>query len=381
MKKCIRVLTVLMVLCMLLTVAGAKEVEKTWLLQTPELSVTLPDNLKVEIWDDGDLEDLLAGDGICMAFSDPSLDFEKSKKMFLGTVTVQETQLDQGIINFSHFYEDEALAMEQTMRALYGFLGINGSAIKFDSFENKQTDYLKTTVQYKIDGVTVTDTTYAAAENGLTYLFRFTTAGVNKNAVVKKIMDQVLLEPTSYTTTDFVDVAGHWSQKANETAVEKDLFAGTSAIHFSPDEPMTRAMLVQVLYRMEGEPEIKERPEFSDVTIDNWFADAVAWAGNNAIVQGYDGAFNPDGKVTREQLAAILWRYAKYQKRDVSIGENTNILSYEDAFDIVGYAIPAFQWTCGAGLMSGVDISHLAPQNLTTRAEVATILVRYLEKK
>ena len=221
MKKCIRVLTVLMVLCMLLTVAGAKEVEKTWLLQTPELSVTLPDNLKVEIWDDGDLEDLLAGDGICMAFSDPSLDFEKSKKMFLGTVTVQETQLDQGIINFSHFYEDEALAMEQTMRALYGFLGINGSAIKFDSFENKQTDYLKTTVQYKIDGVTVTDTTYAAAENGLTYLFRFTTAGVNKNAVVKKIMDQVLLEPSSYTTTDFVDVAGHWAQNAIETAVEE----------------------------------------------------------------------------------------------------------------------------------------------------------------
>lgn len=381
MKYWVRVLTVLMVVCMLLTVAGAKEQEKTWLLEVPDLSVTLPADLEVELWSGEDMAELLADGGICMAFSDDSLDFEKDKKLFLGTVTVQETADNQGIIDFNHFYENELVRMQEVLRAFYGFLGISRSDLKFDTYENEQADYLKTTVQYKIDGVPVTDTTYSVSKDGLTYLFRFTTAGVRKEKVTKNIMDQVVLNQSVYSSSGFVDVAGHWAQSAIETAVKKDLFSGTTLFHFSPDEAMNRAMLVQVLYRMDGEPNVKKLVPFKDVEPGDWYTDAAIWAYQKKIIQGYDGNFMPQEKVTREQLAAILWRFAKYQKQDVSVGEDTNILSYEDAFDIAEYAIPAFQWTCGAGLMSGVDEEHLAPQNNATRAEVATILVRYLDLK
>jgi hypothetical protein len=94
---------------------------------------------------------------------------------------------------------------------------------------------------------------------------------------------------------------------------------------------------------------------------------------------GGDGRFLPDGNITREQLAVMLWRYAKYQGYDVSIGEDTNILSYSDAFDISDYAYPALQWACGAGIISGDDSGSLNPQGFATRAEAAAILRRFIE--
>ena len=103
----------------------------------------------------------------------------------------------------------------------------------------------------------------------------------------------------------------------------------------------------------------------------------MAWASENGIVKGSGGKFDPDGLLTREQLAAILWRYAKYEGRDVSVGENTNILSYNDAFDVSEYAYAPLQWACGDGLIKGSS-GNLMPQGTTTRAQVATILVRYL---
>ena len=169
-----------------------------------------------------------------------------------------------------------------------------------------------------------------------------------------------------------------WFYSSVEFASVNGLFNGTSATTFSPEEPMTRAMLVTVLHRLEGGPVMYSKASFKDVPADKYYTDAVAWASCVGIVTGNtDGTFDPDGLVTREQMAAILWRYAKYKGYDVSVGENTNILSYDDAFSVSEYAIPAMQWACGSGIINGVTPSTLQPKANASRAVVATILMRF----
>lgn len=141
---------------------------------------------------------------------------------------------------------------------------------------------------------------------------------------------------------------------------------------------MTRAMLVTVLHRLEGTPATTGNT-FSDVASGKWYTNAVVWANVKGIVKGYDSdTFGTNDFITREQLATILYRYAQYKGYDVSVGEDTNILSYEDAFNISEYAIPAVQWACGAGIMQG-DAAKLDPQGNATRAQVAAMLMRFIE--
>jgi uncharacterized repeat protein (TIGR02543 family) len=155
------------------------------------------------------------------------------------------------------------------------------------------------------------------------------------------------------------------------------LFSGTDDTAFSPDMTMTRGMLVMVLWRMEGSPAVADAADFSDIVSSAWYADAVAWAAENEIVTGYgENKFGPEDNITREQMAVVLYRYAQYKGYDVSVGEDTNILSYEDAFDIAEYAIPSIQWACGASLMQGSD-GYLMPQGDADRAQVAAILHRF----
>ena len=112
-----------------------------------------------------------------------------------------------------------------------------------------------------------------------------------------------------------------------------------------------------------------------------WYENAVAWAVKNGIAGGTgNDDFSPDSSITREQLAVMLYHYAKYKGYDVSVGEDTNILPYHDAFSISEYAYSALQWACGAGIIDGDDNGNLNPQNSTTRAEVAAMLQRFIEK-
>ena len=113
-----------------------------------------------------------------------------------------------------------------------------------------------------------------------------------------------------------------------------------------------------------------------------WYLDAVTWAASQGIVGGYGGGlFGPEDNITREQLATILYRYAQAKGYDVSVGEDTNILSYTDVADLAEYAIPAMQWACGAGVINGTgDGSTLTPQGNATRAQIATMLMRFCEE-
>ena len=139
-------------------------------------------------------------------------------------------------------------------------------------------------------------------------------------------------------------------------------------------------MFVTVLYRAEGEPEVNTGMPFDDVVADSYYANAVIWAEQNEIVKGIsETEFAPDMNITREQIAAIMFRNAKYKGYDVTVGENTNILSYTDFEEISEYAIEAMQYAVGSGLMKGKTETTLNPKDNATRAEIAAILQRFIE--
>ena len=153
---------------------------------------------------------------------------------------------------------------------------------------------------------------------------------------------------------------------------------GTAANYFDPNADITRGMFVTVLYRMAGSP-ITGVLDFVDVPSYEYYAAAIAWAHKGGIVMGIsDTEFAPDDKITREQMAAILYRYMNYNNLDTSAGDNTNVLSYSDSFAMSEYAVPAMQWAVGAGVMNGNGDGTFAPANNATRAEAAAVFVRTL---
>jgi len=178
----------------------------------------------------------------------------------------------------------------------------------------------------------------------------------------------------------YVDVdITKWYHEPIDFVLLAGLFKGITESTFEPDSAMTRSMMVAVLYRLGGSPAVTGEIPFPDVEPGSWYADAILWSEANEIVEGYDnGMFGPHDPITREQLAAILYRYAQYKGYDVSIGEETNILSYEDAFDISDYAVPAMQWAVGAGIIQG-DGAHLNPREYASRAQVAAMVMRFIE--
>ena len=170
-----------------------------------------------------------------------------------------------------------------------------------------------------------------------------------------------------------------WYHDGIHYCIEHGLMIGTGTNIFEPNSATSRAMIVTILWRLEGSPVVNYAMDFEDVAADQWYTEAVRWAASEKIVEGYsDTAFGPTDPITREQFATILWRYAKYKGYDVSVGEDTNILSYEDAFSISEYAIPAMQWACGAGLMQG-DGVNLTPKADATRAQAAALFQRFCE--
>ena len=169
-----------------------------------------------------------------------------------------------------------------------------------------------------------------------------------------------------------------WYHEATDYVLENGLMNGVGNNLFDPNGTTSRAMIVTILWRLEGEPVVNYLMQFEDVPADTWYTEAVRWAASEKIVEGWNGKFDPMGEITREQFATILWRYAKYKGYDVSVGEDTNILSYEDAFSVSEYAIPAMQWACGAGLMQG-DGVNLTPKADATRAQAAALFQRFCE--
>ena len=170
--------------------------------------------------------------------------------------------------------------------------------------------------------------------------------------------DVEVVEPAKTTYTDVPET--HWAYEAIEAVTEAGLFNGTSATTFSPEMDTTRGQLMTVLARLSGEKA-------------GTIAEGVAWAVANGVSDGT----NPEANITREQLVTMLYRYAQLKGKDVSVGENTNILSYDDAASVSEWAIAAMQWACGEGIIKGMTESTLVPGGYATRAQIATIMQRY----
>lgn len=208
--------------------------------------------------------------------------------------------------------------------------------------------------------------------------YDFDTKVQKKLVLYAKWIEEAAVEPEPELPV-FTDVKEtDWFYESVMTAFKKGLMNGVSETEFAPDTTLTRAMLVTILYRAEGEPATNRSIPFADIEMGSYYANAVIWAAQNGIVNGTtETTFAPDSNITREQVAAILYRYAIYKGMDaVDLSENLN---FADSDDVSEYAISALNWATGCGLVTGYEDNTLRPLANTTRAEAATLLQRFIE--
>ena len=193
----------------------------------------------------------------------------------------------------------------------------------------------------------------------------------------------VPLEPEADETLPFLDVdEDAWYYDAVCYVYGAGLFQGTSGTTFGPDDTMTRSMTATVLYRLSGETYTGTAATFGDMAAGAWYGTGVSWAAAREIAKGYgDGRFGVNDPVTREQLAAILYRYARYKGEDVSVGEDTNLIGFKDAGQVSEWAAPAVRWAVGVGLLKGDAAGCLRPLDQAARSEFAALLMRYVERE
>ena len=180
-------------------------------------------------------------------------------------------------------------------------------------------------------------------------------------------------EPLPFTDVSETD----WFHDAVQYAYENGLMDGVGDGQFAPNATTNRAMVVTILYRLAGEPAVSGQSDFTDVADGLWYTDAVAWAAEKGIVNGISATeFAPSGDLTREQLATVLYRYAEGMGYDVSA--QADLSGFPDADQIQSYATQALSWAVAEGLLQGFEDDSLQPGGTATRAQIATILMRFL---
>ena len=206
-----------------------------------------------------------------------------------------------------------------------------------------------------------------------------------RNCIYKffKDIDSVYIDARAVagnsTGIPFKDVPPYkWFYGSVKWAYEKGLLTGISDTEFAPNEPMTRGMIVTVLYRMEERPEVNGDAVFADVNLSKYYAKGIEWAASENIVSGYtNGNFGPEDSITREQLAKILYRYAEYKGYDVTASKE--LTGFSDASKVASYAEKYMKWAVAEELIQGSN-GKLNPKGNATRAEIAAILKRFVEK-
>lgn len=246
----------------------------------------------------------------------------------------------------------------------YVYYGIDGDSIYIDVTPDKG---------YQVKSITATDelgrrvSVYEAVKENQ-YYFTMPESDVT---ISVEFSYRVLTNP-------FTDVkTGDWFYDAVSYVYTEGLMTGTGTYTFSPSAPTSRAMLVTILWRLQGEPYVSGS-SFSDVKSSAYYYDAVRWAARYGIVEGYEGnVFKPDDAITREQFAAILYRYAEYCKYSTSA--STNLSAYKDNAKVSSWAGTAMKWAVAKGLFEGDNLGNLDPQGQTTRAAAAKLLMAFCE--
>ena len=205
-------------------------------------------------------------------------------------------------------------------------------------------------------------------------------SGSSKKSTASDDETSTVVQPSeTETSVSFKDVEkDSWYEDAVTYVVKNNLFRGVSETEFDPDSNMTRAMLVTVLYRLENTAEKVYNNIFRDVVSDEWYTDAVAWAAANGVVKGVNETeFAPNDNITREQMAAVIYRYAELKEYDIT--GSCDISQFADADTVSDWALDAIKWTNAAELVKGTSDTTLSPQDTATRAQVAAILMRFCE--
>lgn len=228
---------------------------------------------------------------------------------------------------------------------------------------------------YQLDKLTVTD------KNGNTV--KLTSKGSNKYTFtmpVSKVTVEASFAKTSSSPVDsFLDVnTGAWYYDAVKYAVENGLMSGTGTYTFEPNTTLSRGMIAQMLYALEGKPSVSSASNFTDVSSSDWYDKAASWAQSKGIITGYeDGRFGPNDPLTREQLALILYNYAKSEGHSTST--KADLSKFADDTSTSPWAQQAMSWAVGEGLLSGRGVNMLYPTGTATRAEVAQIMMNFCE--
>lgn len=179
---------------------------------------------------------------------------------------------------------------------------------------------------------------------------------------------------------DFTDINREaWYHEAVDYALENGIMNGIGNNKFDPEGVTTRAQIVRILWNLENQPEPQSQNVFTDVAAGTWYEKAILWGYENGIVTGYDGKFNPDDEVTREQVAAFLYRYAQYKGYDVSKGSVADLEGFHDADEISEWAMKNIQWAIAEGIMNGDGQGGLDPQGTAKRCEVTQMMYNYLK--
>lgn len=235
---------------------------------------------------------------------------------------------------------------------------------------------------YTVDKVTVTDADGKPVEvtknvNG-TYSFTQPSGRVTIT-VTFKVLTALSECPrdASCPMSGYTDLnMGEWYHDGIHYCLDEGLMDGVDAGMFAPNATTSRAMIVTILWRLQGSPEAEAEETFTDVAPGDWYADAIAWAAAEGVAEGYeDGSFRPNDAITREQLAAMLWRYA------ASPETGGDLSAFADGDDTSDWAQQAMSWAVAQGLITGVDSDRLAPRGPATRAQTATILMRFAQSE
>ena len=307
----------------------------------------------------------------------------KDKDVNMTYYTASGEAVSFDLTDFISFWEDNRLTRSEELRFVQfdvdekatGVLyldstlrGIVSEDYKF--FANLKNEQTIGAGFYELDGVTYRPD---PREEAYTEQVTFTAYGRN-NGVVRGAIEVVVGEKLPFTDVTAED----WFHEEVTYVFARGIMNGISDTEFDPDGTLTRGMVVTMLHRAAGEPEATVKADFSDVTEEAWYADAVAWAAENNIVNGMgDGTFAPDANITRQQLCAILYRYAAFDLLDTNTGD-TDLGAYADRRSIADYAVDAMTWAVYHQILAGTD-NYLHPTADATRAQAAVAFCRLLK--
>ena len=300
------------------------------------------------------------------------------------TITVQWTTDDGTDVGESATFSVDLSGVAYYQAPSHGGSGSSGGSASTTytlTFETNGGSAISKVTKNK--GTTIDLAQYAPTKSGATFEGWYADKGLTKKITSVKLDANTTVyakwTEAPVSGLPFKDVkTADWFYNDVKYVYEKGMMAGTAADVFAPNATTTRAMIVTILYRLEGSPAVTGTSAFVDVPAGQWYTDAVNWAAANQIVKGTSATtFAPNDSITREQMAAILYRYAQYKGYDVT--KKADLSGYSDNGQVSAYAKDALAWANAAKLINGVTNTTLAPQGNATRAQVSAILHRFCD--